>query len=386
MKAPAQSRADSMNAIDVLLMCRTLHAGGTERQLTKIAVALDRSRFRPHVACFRTGGDDGFYAPELHAAGVHLTELPVRSFKSWSAVRGYLELRDYVRRNQIRLVHTFDVPLNIFGVPGARLAGVPVVLSSQRAHRGLTPGVRDLMLRISDRLSDGAVVNCVAMRDHLIRDYHLPPERVHLCYNGIDTDVFHPHPRRRMPGLENKSLVIGVVCVLRAEKNLRVLLEAFSQVRRLHEGLQLVVAGDGPERANLEQQSRELGLGSDCLFAGAVRESASWMRSIDVFVLPSVSEALSNSLMEAMACGCAPIASRVGGNPELVEPDINGFLFDKSDVGELARCLQRLIDSPDLRRRFAEQSVRAVEERFSLCASARRMASIYEQVLGVRKL
>jgi glycosyltransferase involved in cell wall biosynthesis len=372
------------SAENILLMCYGLHAGGTERQLTKVAVALDRARFHPHVACLRSAGDNGFYAPELRAAGVPVIELPVRSFKSWSVVDGYRALRNYVRRQKIVLAHAFDVPMDIFGVPAARLARVPVVLASQRAHRNLTPGASDFLLRISDRLSHGVVVNCIAMRDHVVHDYRISPDAVHLCYNGIDTDVFHPGLRRRMPALEGKSIVIGVVCVLRAEKNLRVLLDAFARVRGLGQGLQLVIAGDGPERPDLERHSRNLGLGPDCMFTGTVQESAAWMRSIDIFVLPSSSEALSNSLMEAMACGCAPIASRVGGNPELVEHEVNGLLFENNDAEGLAHCLRRLIESPDLQQRFAERSLRAVEDRFSLRASVRRMASIYEEVLAVR--
>ncbi len=98
--------------------------------------------------------------------------------------------------------------------------------------------------------------------------------------------------------------------------------------------------------------SKDLGIREYCVFESATRDVASWLRSMDIFVLPSVSEALSNALMEAMACGCAPVASRVGGNPELVEHSHIGLLFDSGSPTQLALCLRELIENNELRRRL----------------------------------
>src|SRR5437879_125266 len=121
----------------VLLLARELGLGGSERQLAETALALDRTVFEPHVGCFRSGG---FRARELERAGVPILELGVQSFASWPAIHGARRLGDYLARHRIRLVHAFDVPLDLFAVPVARFYRVPVVLSSQRAHRALTPG------------------------------------------------------------------------------------------------------------------------------------------------------------------------------------------------------------------------------------------------------
>ena len=119
-------------------MSRELGIGGTERQLVQTALTLDRSRFAPHVACFNAGG---FRAAALRAAGIPIVELPVRSFMRWSAVAGAWRLARYLRAHHIQVVHAFDVPMDVFGVPVARFARTPVVISSQRAHRDLTPGI-----------------------------------------------------------------------------------------------------------------------------------------------------------------------------------------------------------------------------------------------------
>ncbi len=204
----------------VLLMVRELNLGGSERQMAEIAKALDRSRFDPRVGCFRPVG---LRADDLRAAGVPIVQFPVPSMAS---VKGALRIAKYVREQDIRLVHTFDTPANLYGVPSARLGGTPVVLSSQRVDRALWPAVQRHALRITDRLVDGIVVNCEFLRSRLLDEEKAPAGLIHLCYNGIDTGAFHPLRGARPEALRAAALVVGVVCALRPEKGLDTLLEA----------------------------------------------------------------------------------------------------------------------------------------------------------------
>jgi len=360
-----------------MLMVRELGPGGTERQLTELARSLDRSRFQVHVGCFH----DGVRANELRAGGISILRLPVTSFMNASVVTGAWRLGRYLRRHKIRLVHTFDYPLNCFGIPVARAFRIPVVLSSQRFHRHLTPSPYLRLLRVTDRIANGIVVNSESVRTEMVENEHVPASRVHLCYNGIDTARFHPDPRVRMPAFQNASLVVGVVCLLRPEKGLQTLLRAFAQFSDLEPGVRLVIVGSGPEQSGLDSLARELGIREDCVFQPTVADVAPWLRSIDIFVLPSLSEALSNSLMEAMACGCACIASSVGGNPELVRHGETGLLFKAGNVQELLEKLRLLAGEPALRKRLSDAAARAIRERFSLDASAARMGEIYNSYL-----
>jgi glycosyltransferase involved in cell wall biosynthesis len=142
-----------------------------------------------------------------------------------------------------------------------------------------------------------------------------------------------------------------------------------------------VIVGSGPEQSGLEALAQELGISGQCLFQPAVADVAPWLRSIDIFVLPSLTEALSNSLMEAMACGCACIASAVGGNPELVQDGKTGLLFRAGDAQDLFEKLSRVTVDAALRERLAAASASAVQDRFSLVASASRMQEIYSRYL-----
>jgi glycosyltransferase involved in cell wall biosynthesis len=356
-----------------MLMARELGPGGTERQLTELARSLDRSRFEVHVGCFR----EGIRAEELRFDGVPILRLQVTSFMKPSALSGAWQLRSYLRQHKIRLVHTFDYPLNCFGVPVARAARVPVVISSQRADRRLVP-VRYLrLLRLTDRLVSGIIVNSEAIRREMITTEDVPASLLHLCYNGIDKLRFHSDGRRRVPALQNASLVIGVVCVLRPEKALGTLIEAFAQVAAQNSDLRLAIVGSGPELARLESLAQELCIFDRCVFQPAVSDVASWLKSIDIFVLPSLSEALSNSLMEAMACGCACIASRTGGNPELIRDGETGLLFEPGNTQNLAEKFRRLLDNLGLRSRLAQAGSRFIREDFSLAASVKCVEEIY---------
>jgi L-malate glycosyltransferase len=352
----------------VLLLARELDLGGSERQMTEIAKTLSRSRFTPHVGCFRPQGMRG---SELAAAGVPIVHFPVDSFLSLAAISEAWKLRSYIRRHGIRLVHTFDYPLTLFAVPVARWSTPAVVVSSQRSHRNLIPSRYRRLIRITDRMADAIVVNCEFVRRHLEIDEGVPSDRIRLCYNGVDLEEFRPRETPR------GSLTIGVVCALRPEKDLGTLIDAFARLKR--SGLKLLIAGSGSMLQQLRSQAQAQGLAPDCIFAPATANVAECLRSIDIFVLPSRSEALSNSLLEAMACGCCPVASRVGGNVELIRHGENGMLFEAGDVDQLCQVLEPLIEHPSLRWQLAAKA-RSVAELFSISSSARRMEDIYTEL------
>jgi glycosyltransferase involved in cell wall biosynthesis len=363
--------------IPVLLMVQELSQGGSERQMTETAMALDRSRFDPRVGCFRP---TGMRADELRAAGVPIVHFPVPSLAS---VKGAARIATYIRSEGIRLVHTYDTPTNLYGVPAARMAGSTVVLSSQRVHRSLWPGIYRHGLRITDRMVDGVVVNCEFMRRHLCDDEKTPAGLIHLCHNGIDTDIFQPVRGERPEALRDASLVVGVVCGLRPEKGLETLLDAFAAVRELAPGMKLTIVGSGSCLADLQDRAQALGILAHCVFEPATQRVPYWLHAIDIFVLPSLSEALSNSLMEAMACGCCVVASRTGGNPELVAHGETGMLFAPRDAVGLGAILGQLVNNAALRAELASRAARLIHSRFSKQAAARRMGEIYSMLLGL---
>ncbi len=360
--------------VPVLLACHTLGPGGTERQMTEMAKHLDRERFTPHVMAFHP---EGFRAQELRAAGVPVTRLPVRSLRDTSVVSGALVLRRYLREHNIRIVHPFDYPTVTFMTPLARWFGIPVVLGSSRGERALFPSFYQRALRWTDGLVDGIVVNSPFCAQELETVYGVSRARIHLAPNGVDTDRFQPGPRHVPAELAGASLVIGTVSVLRAEKSIETLIDAFILVADHHPGWRLLIAGGGDHEAALRQRAAPLTAVGRCVFLPSSHDVAPYYRALDIFVLPSLSEAFSNALLEAMATGVCAIASSAGGNPYIVREGDNGCLFPPGDSVALRAHLERLGTDEPLRHRLAFAARQEAEQRYSLKAAADRLSEIY---------
>jgi L-malate glycosyltransferase len=360
----------------VLLMTRSLDLGGSERQVAEVAMSLDRQRFRPAVGCF---DGRGVRADDLRRAGIPVLEFAVRSFASPRSALPAWRFMSWLRRHRVALVHPFDVPTDLFAVPLARLARVPIVLSSQRGDRRLFSRGEQRALTVVDRLVDGVVVNSNYIRRVLESEFNVPGARIHTCHNGLDTTIFHPGDRSERRASAD-GLVVGIVAALRPEKSIETLIEAFARLPQTSHTLAIV--GDGPCKEALQAQARRLGVLERTTFTPTTHDVAPWYRRIDVFVLPSLNESFSNSLMEAMASGCTVLASKVGGNPELVVHAVNGMLFEPGNVDSLTRELLAVVADPALRCRLATAAVRTIEEGYTRERSARRFGELYEQLVA----
>jgi L-malate glycosyltransferase len=377
MSAHLDIQAADHQPTSVLMLARVLDAGGIERDVSKFARHLLEHGIQPHVGCFNP---NGMRWSEIKAAGIPLFTVPVRSFRSKSVIDAARVLRRYIAEHDIRIVHAFDVPADMFAVPLARILGVPV-LSSQLCYRDLSPFHTRLIMALVDRLATGVFVNCEAVANHLSSDWKLARDCIHVCYNGYEPHEFHSNGRKRHPTLAGASIVIGSVAVLRPEKNLGMLVEAFARVHQVDHRARLLIVGSGPVRTALVRQAAELQITDACIFQEAVAHPAEWMRAIDVFVLPSTSESFSNSLLEAMACGCCPVASRVGGTPELIRDRAHGILFESGNVGELTDALINLSRNPDERQKMAENAAAFVREHLTIERACTRLAAIYRRLL-----
>jgi glycosyltransferase involved in cell wall biosynthesis len=333
----------------VLLMTRSLDLGGSERQVAEVAMSLDQQRFRPAVGCFDSRG---VRADDLRRAGIPVVEFPVRSFGSPRTVAVAWRFMSWLRRHHVALVHPFDVPTVLFAVPLARLARVPIVLSSQRGDRRLFSAGEQRALSVADRLVDGVVVNSNYIRRVLEAEFGLAGSSIHTCHNGLDTTIFHPGERRDG---DAGGLVVGIVAALRTEKSIETLIEAFSRLGEATHSL--VIVGDGPCKGALVEQARRLGVLERTTFTATTVDVASWYRRIDVFVLPSLNESFSNSLMEAMASGC---------------------------VASLKGELEAVLADAALRNRLAAAAIRTIEEGYTRKRSAQRFGDLYEQLLEAR--
>ena len=170
--------------------------------------------------------------------------------------------------------------------------------------------------------------------------------------------------------------------VLRREKNLGQLIDAFGRIHRNFPGATLLIVGSGPEEANLKAQAERLGINEACRFLPSTSDVTPALYSIDIFVHPSLTEGMPNAVMEAMACGCMVIATRVGGCPELITHGVHGLLANPDDPDDLLAQMQIAITDPLRRVAMAGAAAARAQAEFSIAASARTLEQIYERHLA----
>ena len=324
---------------------------------------------------------EDFSTPQLEAAHVPILSLPLRSFVNSSFLNAARQMGAYIRSHGIQLVHAFDVPSDIFAAPVARWYGVPAVVTSQLSYRSMYPASRRAILRLTDWLSDRVVTNSRAVGDSLRKTAGFPASKLYLCYNGVNPSVFYPGPGIRVPQFEEGSLVVGSLCVMRPEKRIDWLLEAFAKISRDQPRLRLLLVGSGPETPRLLELSNRLGLGEICHFEPTQPNAADWMRGIDIFVNASSLESFPNAVLEAMACGCCVIGSSIGGIPELITHGEDGLVFEYNSQDELTSAIRLAASEPELRQRLRQQAVLSANQRFSMNITLGRTEALYESLL-----
>lgn len=356
-------------------------AGGTERQLVALAKGLDRSRFDLRVACFKRSGA---FLPELEALGIPVVSYPIRSLHAWRTLKELLRFVRDLRRERTQILHTFNLYPNVFAIPAARLAGVPVIIATLRDMGDLWTPMQRRAQRWVCRAAHRVVANADAVREQALKDGY-QPEKLCVIRNGLDLATFssaHDHVlQREALGLPPHVPVVAVFSRLNHEvKGVHCFLEAAACVAPLHPDVRFLVVGDGPLRPGLEAMAERLGLGERVRFAGFRSNVGEAMTTVSISVIPSRSEGLSNVLLESMAASLPVIATRVGGTPEVVEDQLSGLLVPPRDPAALARSIGTLLSDPALASSLGRAARRRVERLFQLRRMVAETESLYDNM------
>lgn len=301
----------------------------------------------------------------------------------WNALR----MARLFRAFRPDIVHTRNWTC-IDAVIGARLARVPVVVHGEHGRDAADPHGRNLLRRRVRRLLAPLVTEFVTVsRDlarWLIEEVGIPGRKVtHLC-NGVDTRRFLPGDRdaaRRALGVPDGLALVGTVGRLDPVKDHAGLIRAFTEELGQRPAI-LVVAGDGPAGPHLAELVRARGAGSRIRLLGERDDIPLVLRALDLFVLPSVGEGISNAILEAMATGLPVVATRVGGNSELVADGLTGRLIEPGSTAALAEAIGGYLDDPSLAMRHGRAARERVEREFSLEKMLAGYADLYRRCLA----
>jgi sugar transferase (PEP-CTERM/EpsH1 system associated) len=367
-----------------------LDVGGLENGLINLINCMPAQRFR-HAIISLTNYSE--FRQRLKRGDVPVFALnkppgnsPVTQFKLW---RLFNRLRPDI-------VHTRNIGALDATVPAA-LAGVPVRIHGEHGRDAVDPDGTSARRRIVRRLYKAFVHQYIAVSQDLASylKYRIgvPPSCIAQIYNGVDSSLFHPAGERRdaVPhaGFSGPGhFVIGTVGRMQDVKDQLTLARAFVRLTQAMPGagqrLRLVMVGDGPLREPVRALLAEAGVDEYAWLPGERSDVARIMRCFDLFVLPSLAEGISNTILEAMATGLPVLATAVGGNPELVQPGVTGTLVPRDDPESMAQALRAYAESEELCRRHGMEARRTIERRFGMEAMVEAYMAIYDRLLAGR--
>ena len=363
--------ADLDDRIRLLKIVPTLRYGGTERQFMTLSASLDASRFRVELACLRPGGG---LAAEAVRHGMPVDTYDIGPFHSARTLALQTRLARDISRRRIDIVHAYDFYGNVFAVAPARLAGAPVVIASIRDRGPYQTAMQLRVQRLMCRAATCVVVNAGAVRDWLVGDGY-DPDRIAVIPNGVDLARFDAPVDsaavRGSLGIEPDAPLVTVVSRVTRLKGLEQFIGAAAVLAERHPRARFLVAGEpapGDELylASLKRLAARLGIGDRLVFAGLRQDVPALLGASTVAVMPSLNEALSNSLLESMAAGVPTVATRVGGTPEALTDGESGLLVPPGDMAALAAAVRRLLDDPAAATAYGRAARRVIEQRFSL--------------------
>jgi len=339
--------------------------GGTQRQLIELLRRIDRDRFQVHPVCFH---DDGPWTGRVAELGDPITRFPIHGFGRPQTMGQLLRFARWCRRHRIAVLHSWDIYSNVFALPGAALAGVPLRIGSRRGLGGPS-SVRRLQ-RWSFRTAHKIVANSRAAAEQLIGE-GLSAARIDIVPNGIDLSLFPERTTR------TRIKTITMVACLREGKRIDVLIAAAARILARHPDVEFQIIGDGPCRDALIAQARSSGVLSHVRFMGHRDDVPTLLSTSDVFVLPSASEASPNVVLEAMAASLPVVASRVGGIPELVADGVTGHLVPPGDPEALAAALLDVLDHPERGATFGDAGRARIAREYSFARMVMQFETLY---------
>lgn len=372
----------------VVHVIHRLATGGMENGLVNIINRSPPGRYRHAIVCLTDAGPFAERITHEHVPVLSLERKPGHSFKL------YWRLWLVLRRLGPRIVHTRNLAALEGQIPAFLLPGVRRIHGehgrdlfdlhgTSRKYNLLRRAIRPLVQRYIAVSQD--------LASWLVTTVGVDSARVCQIYNGVAQDVFHPRRMERPdlapPGfVPPGAVVVGTVGRLAEVKDQATLIRGFAAALRARpewcSRLRLVVVGDGPLRSALENRIREQGVQELVWLTGDRDDVPDLLRMMDLFVLPSLGEGISNTLLEAMASGLPLIASRVGGNPELVDEGSNGSLVPVGDPAALAQAICAYVEDEERMHRHGATGREKVGKRFLWDRCVESYLGVYDDLLG----
>lgn len=366
---------------NIMHLVLNLNIGGLEWVVINLLKRLDKDRFSPSAACLLDGGT---LVNEVKKLGFELDILNKPDKLDFSA---FLRLAKILKEKKIDLIHTHNTGAYIYGGIAAKIAGVNALVHTE--HGRCFPDKKRLMWteKILSAFTHSIIAVSEDLKEKLVEFEKIDPRKISVIPNGIDVDLFKPTERQSVEqkkeelGLDKDIFIVGTVGRLDPIKDHRNLIEAFKIAEKYMPAAKLLIAGDGPLMDSLKLKVESLKLQEKVKFLGERNDIVELLNVFDLFVLPSKSEGVSLTLLEAMAARKPIIATDVAGNKEILEHGKDGYLVPACSTEKLSEAILYLAKNPAMAFKLRNAAYVKVRQKYSLENMISRYQDIYASAL-----
>jgi glycosyltransferase involved in cell wall biosynthesis len=364
-------------------------SGGAEKQLYQLAAGLDPSLFKPIL--IQLTPDDSLPAARGRIGNLDLLHFPIRRFYNAPGIYRIGQICRLARLEEARIIHTFFEKSEVVGWLTSKFSPIPIWVTSRRDLGFKRKKIYREIFRFSSRSCARVIANCMAVKDRAVREENLPAQKIEVIYNGLNLPQYEMAPQngslRTELGLSPETPLVGMVANFNFEiKGHRYFVEAAKALSDRSPGAAFVLVGDGPLRKKYEQMADELGLKKSVRFLGKRNDVPAILSGLDIAVLSSTSEGLSNVILESMAAGRPVVAADAGGSSELVSNGVNGYLVPPADSRAMAEAIERLLRNPREAIEMGRMGKSMVQDKFSQKHMVENYEKLYLSLLTEKKL
>lgn len=365
--------------IKVLHVTYDMRIGGTEQVIRNLIESADSSAFTMSILCLES--PLGPFGEALQSKGISITCLSRRAGIDKELIKA---TRAVIREQQIDIVHCHQYTPWFYGTLATAFTGTKTIFTEHgRFYPDSTTWKRRVINPLLLTNTDAVTAISQATKRALTEFEFIAENKISVIYNGIvglqprDTT----YQIRQELGLSEKTLLLGTVARLDPIKNHTMMLNAFNKVLEAGIDAKLVIVGDGDERANLESTIESLALKDKVILTGYITDPTAYLEAMDIYLLSSLSEGTSMTLLEAMSLYRPCVVTDAGGNPEIIEHGYNGLVTPNDDAQAYATAIITLCENADLRSEMGKAARKRFEERFSTASMTKSFEALYASLL-----
>jgi len=364
--------------INIVHTVLSLEMGGMEKVVTDIVLGLDAERYRVEVCSF---DNPGHFSSCLEARGINVTFLQ-RNQARYDAFLPF-RLKKLLQDKKTDVLHMHNGTF-FFGTQAALLAGIGGRIYTDHGRLLDDKKIHVAMDKFGGFFVKKIIPVSHELENYLVETVGLPAAKMTTIINGTDTGLFTPRPKA--PALlaelqiPPSHRIIGTVGRLAEVKDQVSMIKAFAKVCEEIADITLLIIGDGPLLSVLRQTAEDCNVAGNVVFAGKRSDIPMLMNLIDIFMLTSLSEGTSISLLEAMASGVTPVVTAVGGNPAIVRHGINGIVVSPGDVTAMAGAVTSLLNNDKLRDKYSANAMESVRRDYGLERMIDKYSAVYDEV------